>query len=613
MPGMLGFFGKYGKHIHTDLLIETINPLSLCDTKILNTEEGFLALSWLRNNSLLSCRYYENSNYVACFSGDLIDVQRVPWNLIINNFRTKRYKHFSDYRGTFAIAIFDKINKRVSIISDRTSQKPIYYFITNNGFTYSTAISTYCKLPDIPQFNVNWLHEFLFFNYPMGQTTFLKNVLRMPPAAILEYHLKTSKTLLFEYAKPFKKANNIIKGKKAVEKALSVFNERVPKYFQRDTQIAVSLSGGFDSRTVLSFAPSETKASLEAYTYGVAGCLDLLEASKIASMLKIPHTKIILDNRCLDILQELIYETVYLSDGLQGINRSTLPYVYKMLTNNGTKCPIIITGVSGDHLFRDHVRGTGNVPAIISSDMMQIFKEGTPFMSKSFFRRAYGANFGEFQQHIYDVLQDLTTKYGELNVPESYLSYLIYEVTPNYFAGQAAIADNYSTLRSPYWDADIIQLSYEIEYSTLGFSESLFKKDKYRECVLQAYLMQSNKTFSKVPFHDIPLRFFSINYKFLYNLYRTVRKGPNKVKSILKPTPHPPLEDWQNWYDTRITKEIGKLISKNSIISNYLTSEFIEEIKHEKDIHWLGKLVTVEIILRLINNRWNLLNPHSQT
>src|SRR4030042_2893136 len=109
------------------------------------------------------------------------------------------------------------------------------------------------------------------------------------------------------------------------------------------------------------------------------------------------------------------------------------------------------------------------------------------------------------------------------------MSFLIYEVSPKYFAGEQAVASNYITLRSPYWDDEIISLAYEISLSTIGFSESLPRKDKYLEAVLQANLIKTNKELSKLLIGGIPLNAFSVNNKFIYNLFRIFWRTPAKM------------------------------------------------------------------------------------
>ncbi len=606
MSGILGILGSHSRQIDITSFLVVLNPLSSCDTKVLTTVDGYVAVSWHGNDLLRSSRFYEDAHYAACFSGDLIDFREVPWEKVLRDFRNRRYEHFSSYRGTYAIAIFEKENRRISIVSDRISQHPIYYLATDDGFIFSTTISAYSKLAMVPDFNVDWLHEFLFFNYPVGQTTFLKNVLRMPPATVYQYDLETSQSQSFEYSGLFKKEKELIAGREAFEKAQFVFNESIPRYFDDELDVAVSLTAGLDSRTVLSFGLTGNRESLVSYTYGIDNCYDLREASKIASALQLPHIKIIFDDEFLAELIELMYETVYLSHGLERVNRATLLYVYRMLTNRGQRFPLVVTGVSGDHLFRDHMRGLGNVPALISSAMMRIYREGMNGCHEEFFKKTYGDNYGGFETHIRNVLSNLQTRYGTFDSAESYLSYLIYEVAPKYFAGEAAIANHYSTFRTPFWDTDIIRLSYEIEFATLGFSEHLDRKDKYRECVLQASLIRNIKHIPHVPFRGIPLHLYSSNNKILYTLYRVFNRGPSKIKSLLIPTRYPLPEDWSMWFDTVLSGEIDRLIGKDSLISNYIQPEFLRELKQKKDAHWLGKVITVEIILNLLKKRWCL-------
>jgi asparagine synthetase B (glutamine-hydrolysing) len=603
MPGMMGVWGDNYKNFDAALLMETIDPLSLSDTNVFDTDDVFLAVSSLRNTPLRGSRYYKDSRYIACFSGDLVDTPTVPWNSIMNDFKNNNYQHFADYRGTFAIAIFDRIEKCISIISDRISQQPIFYFITSNGIVFSTAISTFCRLLEAPEFNVNWLYEWTFFNYPIGQTTILKGVQRMPPASILKYDFRTRTFSLFEYAELFKRRDNLIVGHQALEYAWTVFSDRVPKYFTGGSKIACSLSGGFDSRAILSLAPPEVRDSIQIYTYGVGGCFDLLEAAKVSDELQLPHIKIEFNDKFLEELPKLMYETVYLSNGLQGVNRSTMPYVYRTLTDNGQKFPVIMSGISGDHFFRGHA----SVPDIISSVMEQIFQTGEKIVDEELYRAVYGDHFGDFAHHISDVLDKLEDMHGRLNLPEAHLSFLIYEVAPHHFIGETFIANNYSTIRVPYWDTDIIRLAYEIEYSTLTFSMFLpIKRDPYRENLMQAYLFQRNPEFAKLPIYDVPPTLRSENGKLRYYAYKAVRHGPKAIRSRLKLLRYPSLEEWESWYKTVLVEEVGTLISENSAVSNYLNLGFLEQMRQQDNIYWLGKIATTEIILNLIKNRWKI-------
>jgi len=601
MPGMLGVFIKDSANVNRSTIVDTIDLLNASKPEILAIDNDFMAVTTLQNTALNGLYYYQDEKYTACLSGDFIDYSSIPWPTLIKKYQSHTFEWFANLQGRFAIALYDRFKRELHLISDRTSQYPIYYTVNNTYFVFSTALSTFTTLPQNPGFDIDWLYEYLFFNYPIGQTTFLKNVKRMPPASVLYHNRDSNKASLSAYASPLKPDKETLKGRKALNKALSIFQDRVPKYFDTNCKTLLGISGGFDSRTLLAFAPAT--ADLETYTYGMAGCADLKFAADLRETLGLPHKRITFDQNFVTNLSSLIYKTVWLSNGLQGINRSTLLHVYKTLTNNGQQTPVVISGVSGDHFFRGH----GNVPSIISKDMQQIFMTGKFSVDRSLFAHLFGNYTSYFEAHINEVIKQTAQQYGDLDLPTTHLAYLVYEVAPKYFAGEAALADNYVTFRVPYWDTEIINLAYQIEFSTINFSRFLpIKKDTYRENVLQAYLISQNKKFTEIPINGLPPQIFARDNKGMYQLYRAIKSGPTWLKNRLRPRNDPPLEDWNKWFRNNLHSELAQLLSEKSLIANYLNANFFKVLKQTNNIHWLGKLATAEIILRLIRDRWTL-------
>ena len=605
MPGLYGLFGEREPHFDQQSLLEGIDPCAMCETRLLKIGNGIMACSWLKTDCLVN-RCHEDVDTVGCFSGDLIDHQSIPWDEIKASLLQRRYSFFAALRGTFTLALYDKNTKRVFLVSDRTSQYPIFYAHAETGIIFSSTIGTFCRLKRQPVFNEKWLYEFLYFNYPIGQTAIISDVFKMPPASVFECEPGEPRHAITTYAEPFRRAEKLLFGNAAFERALSVFSERVPKYYATKGKTAVSLTSGFDSRTVLAFAPSDKRDTVETYTYGVAGCGDLLDASSIATALGLSHHEILFDSSFTDELAELIHRTVYFSGGQERINRATLPYVYRLLTRETGEFPVVLTGISGDHLFRDHIRGNGNVPAIISADMMKTIHEGRAVIDSPFFERAFGQEYSLFERHISERIRWLSERFGNLSIPESYLSYLVYEVAPRYFAGEAAVASNYTQLRSPFWDPEIVQLAYDIEPGTLGFSESLTQKDKYFERVLQARLIGSKREYANLPINGIPLAAFARNSKMLYHFSRFLWRAPKKIKSLVRPLPYRPLENWQHWFNTAVASEISKLLDNQAEILRYVSKDFIDGVLEKRNTHWLGKIVTAEIVMRLVGRRWSL-------
>jgi hypothetical protein len=300
-----------------------------------------------------------------------------------------------------------------------------------------------------------------------------------------------------------------------------------------------------------------------------------------------------------------MYDTVFLSDAQQVVNRSNLAYVYAALGSGGQACSAIVTGVSGDHLFRDHISAWGNVPYLISADMASMFRNGRARVGRDFYSGMFGARFEEFEEQIEAALDSLEQTYGEFTDPEAYFRYLMYVAGPQYFGGQAAIANSYSTFRTPYWDRELIQLAMDVDLGTVGFSRQLSKKDKYREAALQASVVARNPSFRGIPYLNLPIDVFSRDNPIRFQLHRLSRK----LKSIVFNKKRVKEEDWPLWYRGILSEEVNHLLGKDCIVREYVTDEFIKQQIAETNIHWLGKLLTAEIALRLIDNGWERIGP----
>jgi len=593
---MTSYFVYMGKELlNSDVssLVETINPCKTLKTRILKANQGLFGVSFLEDAPLKGKRYFEDKNWIAVFAGDLIE-ESFPWKRVLEALENENYKVLASFNGYFSIAVLNKKENRLFIISDRRSQFPVFYLINDVNICISTELSTFCRLPVAKEFDIEWLWEYLFFSIPIGQTTFFKNVKRMPPASVLEIDIESGQYSFLEYAVKFRKKKQLLEGKEALEYAYNVFRSVMPKYFTGASDIAFSLTCGWDTRTNLSFCPNLDHSI--AYTYGVPECSDLVEASKTAQALNIKHQKILFDKHFEEKLPSLMFETIRISSGLERITRSTLLHVYRNLTDSGTKHPVVISGIDFDELFRGHLGRSFLMP-----DLQRTFSAGEKGINEDFWEDVMGVSYDPFRRHILKQIDNLERKYGKLSEPESHLSYVLYESAPNYFSGETAIAKHFTTLRVPGWDNDIIDLSYSIEYSTLSFSEFLphHKRGSMEEMILQAYLIsKNNRTLRNIPVYGVPPKIFSKG-KIAYNLVRIKNLGPKRIKNILLNKSDIPLEDWNKWLNGVLKSIINKLVfSEDSMVKEYVHPEYLNSLKNRLSDPIIPKLVTAEIILK---------------
>jgi len=604
MPGIFGAVGSGSQGIDPVAVGPALDPVGIAAPVV-----------WTGNNAITSHSCFSESplkgvchsaqGYRGWFAGDLPGYQSVPWDLILTGLLDGKKGSLEELNGQFAVALIEEKTGRLWLVSDRRSQQPLYYTLDVGLLLFSTALSAFCRLPHAPAFSPEWLYEILYFNHPVLDTTFLRDVKRMPPASVLTWDPADGHTILDTYASPFFRPGRLVEGYEGLELAHEVFGRAAADCFGEHAHTAVALTAGFDSRAALAYAPPPGETDMLAYTYGIPGSNDLIEGAAVSGRLGVNHLPIPFDAYFEEKLTELIYDTVRLSDGCERILRATLPHVFATLYDQDRT--VAVSGVSGDHLFRDHLRGSGNVPSLISREMMHYIQGGDDGLDTALHKQAFGPRHEAFVSHIRERLRAIDERHGDIREPEGYLRYLVYESGPKYFGGEAALAGTRLTYRTPYWDARVVTMAFTVAQGTLGFSERLPVKDRFLECGLQGHLIRCSPHYAGAPVKGASPSVYAQSNRLLYRLERSLRRGPGWLVGLGRNRSRPPLEDWDGWTANILADEIQHLLGPEARLSTFLQPQALNSAINSGDLQWKGKLVTAEILLRLIENGWTKL------
>jgi len=595
---MFGYFGSAFQSLDHSSLQETIDPHSSSILKSVETPDGRIDVSYLQASPLRGNRIFEESDDFIAISGDLVGTPEIPWDQILSIFRDKRYAEFSHFSGHFALAHFDRRNKSVTLVSDSRSQQPLYYKWADRAFAFSTELSTFCRLNEPAELDVNWLFDYFFFNYPVGGTTALKGIFKVPPASVVSFFLPSSRLSCLRYAEAFREKPELLAAPRSFELAARLFQEKIPPYFLGSDEIACALTAGWDGRTLLACAPDRDK--IVTYTYGVRGCQDIREAARSAEKVGVRHQAIHFDPDFLAKLPDYMVDTVLLSSGSEKVLRSTLLYVYRQLTASGKRFPLVISGIGMDGIFRGHAQA----PAIVSADVAELFRTGQVRLREPFWPEVFPDCYPQFRENILRKLEVLRRDFGDFRSPKHHLLFKLYVTHPELFGGELKIAEGFTTVRVPAWDNDLLDLAFSIRESGLSFSEFCgHKRGDVSELRLQAFIMdRCFPAMSRIPVGRI--RPDMVGRGTLPRLaYESYRRVEDKLRSLI--SPYTPLEDWEKWLNGVHRDFIdGLIFSPDTLIRGCVGKEFIEKIRRSREIHWIGKLATAEIMLRLIKNRW---------
>ena len=161
------------------------------------------------------------------------------------------------FDGMFSFAIWDDQLKNLFCARDVFGEKPFYYFLDNNVFSFASEMKSLWavgieKSAD-EKMMVNYLALGQVQNAADKSQTFYKHIFSLPPAHTGVLSLSTMHFTLSRY-RDIDKQNCIeISEGEAVEKLENLLQNSVARRLRSDVPVGSSLSGGLDSSTIAYF------------------------------------------------------------------------------------------------------------------------------------------------------------------------------------------------------------------------------------------------------------------------------------------------------------------------------------------------------------------------
>ncbi|MBP7654586.1 hypothetical protein KA977_14280, partial [Candidatus Dependentiae bacterium] len=167
--------------------------------------------------------------------------------VLYKNFGTDICKHI---KGEFLIVVADNDKKKYIIMTDRFATRFIYYADTSDYFVFAPEIKSILKCPFVKK-NMDsiGMGEFLSFEYPLENRTFLEQVKVIRPAEIIEISAeKTGFQTYWDFllTTSEKEENEDY----YIEKCDNLMEKAIHNRFQKGNKPLIMLSGGLDSRLI---------------------------------------------------------------------------------------------------------------------------------------------------------------------------------------------------------------------------------------------------------------------------------------------------------------------------------------------------------------------------
>ncbi|WP_085298070.1 asparagine synthase-related protein [Cognaticolwellia mytili] len=347
MTGLVGFIGnKYAVKQNSIC----INELS---GKVVNTwQTSTCQLILKAPEENVAHQSYSNGSCNVDIFGDVFSHKTHSsdnWSVTIaEQYQLGQLETFlTELNGYFIITIFDKNSHKVSLISDRFGHRPLHLWLEDNQCLGFSSEPKGILLHPEHTIDIDDSIADMFINVGqmLGTKTLFSNIHRLAPATIMTIDTNNHMYSQCQYWRWSEiKKNLTISFDQAVDDLYCYFDKAMQRCMSSINQgrLAITLSGGLDSRVLLASAKQHFKGEISTFTFGQEDCDDAKIARQVSDIAGVA-------NSLVSIEQNNWYEGrengVWSTDG----NKNILHMHALSSVDNISKCSnYLLNGYVGD-------------------------------------------------------------------------------------------------------------------------------------------------------------------------------------------------------------------------------------------------------------------------
>src|SRR5438093_10539674 len=180
--------------------------------------------------------------------------------VIVHAYEEEGEDFVSDLDGMFALALWDRPQRKLVLARDRMGEKPLYYYDGPGAFVFGSELRALLEHPDVPrELDLQSLSRYLVVEAVPAPHSILAGIAKVPPAHTLVVSPGAKPQLARYWTLPFAPDRSIGEVE-WIERLRHQLEASVRSRLCSDVPIGVFVSGGIDSGAVAALAARQTDA-----------------------------------------------------------------------------------------------------------------------------------------------------------------------------------------------------------------------------------------------------------------------------------------------------------------------------------------------------------------
>ncbi len=235
--------------------------------------------------------YAFENKYLFIFDGYLYPDVKYDFKDLIDYFLSGTIDiDFKKFKGRYSGVFINFKKKSIIFFNDQLGLRDIFYYLNNDDFIISNSFAeiTNRKMFNFDVVDIDALNEFLIFEYPLLDNTFIMDIKILPLASI--FTLEKNVLSKFNYWKYQINENYHFEESESIKKLDKLFDQAMNRIKKLNGNViyGLGLSGGRDSRLVAYYA-KKNGMNLKTFTIGDRKSDAFYISKKLARRLNLEH------------------------------------------------------------------------------------------------------------------------------------------------------------------------------------------------------------------------------------------------------------------------------------------------------------------------------------